>query len=108
MWEDRQVGRPGTGADTDLVSKEVPDHLTVCIESISISDLTTAAKIVRVGWTDGTTNFWIIRKTLAAGEYSLSWSGKILLAERHKIIGRVESAVAGDNLLLVSNGYYVD
>jgi hypothetical protein len=45
---------------------------------------------------------------LAAGEYSLAWSGAILLTERHKIIGRIESAVAGDDLLLVSNGHYVD
>ena len=102
------MGRAPDTNPVDLELKEIPEGETVCVESIGTTDVDAKAKTILIGYSDGSKTFWFLKKTLPATDYSVQWTGRLYLDEKHKVVAQVYDPGSGDDLLLVANGYFVE
>jgi len=102
------VGRAPDTNPVNLELKEIPAEETVCIESIGVIDVDAKAKTILIGYSDGSKTFWFLKKDAPATDYSIEWTGRLYLDEKHKVVAQVYNPTSGDNLLLVANGYFIE
>ncbi len=104
IYSAEQVDPGASAADHTMDGAKVPEGKILRIDIMSITDLTNAAKKVRLGYDRGGQQFWFKRETLGSGVYSSVLYGPIWLVPGEKPIGMVESATASDVLHFVVRG----
>jgi len=95
-------------ADLRLESPKVEPGTVLEIHSAAVCDLTTENKTLRIGWSDGTHDYWIKREAAGSGVYGITIQGKLILGEGSRLIALIESPTAGDECVLVASGWLVE
>jgi len=107
VYSAEQTIAKASAADQDLSGPEIPEGMVVYIEVISVVDLTTANKTMRLGYERAGVKYWVQRVAPGAAVYGISNDRPIILVEGEKPIARVESATANDEILMVVRGRYL-
>lgn len=104
---------PSTG-DFTLTGDKIPMGKVVRIETFTCVDLTTANKVIRLGFKRRGKIFWLKRETVTQGdsvntidEYGVILEAPIILTGGEKPVAMVESPTNKDEIYLVARGPYI-
>ncbi len=94
--------------DTNIVLKgpRVRAGRVLVICRMSVIDLSTVAKVMRLGYERGGSQFWFRRRPAPAAGYGVSMETEMILVDGERPIAMVESPTADDEIWFFAHGAY--
>ena len=93
--------------DKTIEGDPVPTGKVLCINFMSVLDITTASKAVKLGYLKENTQHFFKRLAVGASAYGTELDGTLYLVEGEKPICQVESPTVGDEIRFYVRGVYV-